>query len=58
MEEGREMLLFMKTPGRLAPRLRARILELHSYETPEILEFHADSGLPAYMDWVARSCEE
>ena len=57
-EESREMLLLMKAPGQLVPRLRERIVELHSYEVPEVLEFHADSGLAAYMAWVAKSCEQ
>ncbi len=56
-EESREMMLVMKTEGRTAAALRARIVELHSYEVPEILEFHADSGLEGYMDWVPKSCE-
>ena len=56
-EESREMMLLMKTEGRSAAALRARIVELHSYEVPEVLEFHADSGLEAYMDWVSKCCE-
>lgn len=56
-EESQEMLLFMKAPTSLLPKLRERIVELHSYEVPEVLEFHADSGLAAYADWVAKSCE-
>ena len=56
VEESREMMLVMKTASELAPRLRERITELHSYSVPEILEFHADSGLPAYLAWVAASC--
>ena len=56
VERAEEMLLMMKTAGRLAGRLRERIVELHSYDVPEVLEFHADSGLPAYLDWVGESC--
>jgi len=56
IEEAREVMLVVKTAGPLAAKVRQRIVELHSYEVPEVLEFHADSGLPAYLDWVASSC--
>ncbi len=56
VEEAREMLLLMKTSGPLAAKLRARVEQLHSYDCPEVLEFHADSGLPAYMAWVCDVC--
>lgn len=55
IETGREILLLMKTPRELTGQLRARIVELHEYEVPEVLEFEAD-GLPAYLQWVAREC--
>lgn len=58
LEQAQEMLLVMKTAGPVAERLRQRIAELHSYDVPEVLEFHADSGLPAYLSWVAQSCGE
>ena len=32
--------------------VRARILELHPYEVPEILAFTVDDGSPAYLDWL------
>ena len=57
-EESCEILLLMKTPTSLLPKLRERIALLHSYEAPEVLEFHADSGLGTYMEWVAKSCEQ
>jgi len=57
LEESQEILLFMKTSTSLVDRLRDRVVELHSYDVPEILEFRADSGLAAYTDWVAKSCE-
>lgn len=56
IEESGEILLLMKTSGVTRSALRRRILDLHSYSVPEILEFEADSGLPAYFGWVAESC--
>ncbi|MEM7202000.1 MAG: divalent-cation tolerance protein CutA [Planctomycetota bacterium] len=56
VEESREVLLVLKTTVAATPALRQRIGELHSYDVPEVLEFHADGGLPAYLQWVAESC--
>ena len=55
--ESSEILLVMKTWSPVAAKLRRRISELHSHDVPEVLEFHADSGLAAYMTWVASSCD-
>ena len=55
-EESTEMLLLMKTTDAARARLRRRIDELHSYSVPEVLEFGADGGLPAYLAWVAAVC--
>jgi periplasmic divalent cation tolerance protein len=57
IEEGREMLLLIKTTAGKKSALRRRIVDLHSYSVPEVLEFAVDSGLPAYLGWVADSCE-
>ena len=57
IEEGSEILLVLKTETSRFARLRDRIAELHSYDVPEVLEFRADSGLPAYLSWVAESCQ-
>ena len=56
IEEQAETLLLMKTTDGLRERLRERISELHSYSVPEVLEFGADGGLPAYLGWVAMNC--
>lgn len=56
-EESREMMLVMKTARDSVSALRTRIVELHTYEVPEVLEFHADSGLEGYMNWVSKCCE-
>ena len=56
IEEAQEMLLLMKSTSALAPRLRARVAELHSYDVPEVLEFAAAAGLEPYLAWVRESC--
>ncbi len=48
-----EVLMVMKTTRPALAELRERLQEWHSYEVPELLVFAADSGLPAYLSWVA-----
>ena len=52
VEEASETLLVCKTRTSLLPALQNRVRELHSYDCPEVLTFHADGGLPAYLAWV------
>lgn len=50
-----EVLLIAKTTAGVAPRLQARIAELHPYAVPEVLLLPAVGGLPAYLDWIRAS---
>lgn len=50
-----EVMLLIKTTDARYPALRARLMELHPYELPELLVVQPDSGLPAYMQWVEDS---
>lgn len=56
--EENEVLLVMKTRSSLFPFLMQRVLELHSYEVPEIVAFPVAQGLPAYLDWVLENTLE
>lgn len=51
-----EAVVFFKTTGLQAPRLRRRIMELHPYETPAIVSIkpEEDGSNLAFVDWVAR----
>lgn len=55
VEEAVEVLLLIKTRSDLVPALRKRIVELHPYQVPEVLEFAASGGLQAWLDWVGSS---
>jgi len=44
--------LIIKTRRAAWPNLHARILELHSDETPEILALPVADGFPAYLAWL------
>jgi periplasmic divalent cation tolerance protein len=55
VETAEEFLLLIKTAkGRFAG-LRAAILELHSYDVPEIIALPIVEGSQAYLDWIAES---
>ena len=47
-----EQLLVLKTTAAAAPALRARLVELHPYQVPEVLELAVSDGLPGYLQWL------
>lgn len=47
-----EVLVLMKTRKELYPELEKTLLELHPYETPEILFVDAEHGSAAYLAWI------
>ncbi len=53
-----EVLLLIKTTADRLPALRARLVELHPYELPELVAVEAVAGLPAYLDWVVTETRE
>ena len=55
VERAREVVLMIKTRGTLAKRLERRVLELHPYETPEILVLPVASGEKRYLAWIEES---
>ncbi len=55
LESAGEALLVVKTTAAAAPQLRERIVALHPYEVPEVLELAVAGGLPAYLAWLVDS---
>jgi len=55
LQEDDEVLCLIKTRPAVFERARARLLELHPYEVPEIIGFTVDDGSPAYLDWLKKS---
>ena len=55
LEEGREVLLLIKSRAALSKRLTARVKELHSYSVPEVVTIPIASGNPDYLRWVRES---
>jgi periplasmic divalent cation tolerance protein len=50
-----ELMLVIKTLDSELEAVRATILELHTYELPEILAFPGVRGEPRFYDWIG-SC--
>ncbi|HEX6307013.1 MAG TPA: divalent-cation tolerance protein CutA [Longimicrobiales bacterium] len=53
-----EVLIVLKTTRVAAPRLIARVKELHPYDVPEVLALPVTAGLDAYTAWVAASVHD
>ncbi|GAB2553010.1 divalent-cation tolerance protein CutA [Rhodanobacter koreensis] len=51
----REELLLIKTTTGCFDALKARLLQLHPYELPELIAIPVEHGHSAYMDWVRQS---
>ncbi|WP_030238919.1 divalent-cation tolerance protein CutA [Streptomyces sp. NRRL S-350] len=52
VRDSAEWRIDLKTRAELAERLAARIAELHSYDTPEVVGVPVVTGSTAYLDWV------
>lgn len=53
MREDAEFMLHMKIRASDYAAAQALVLQLHRYDTPEILRIDVADGAPAYLDWVA-----
>ncbi len=51
----KEFLLMIKTTKKRFAALRAAIVELHSYDVPEIIALPVVEGSRAYLEWIAES---
>lgn len=55
VESATETLLLLKTSAERLADLEARLLALHSYQTPEFLVLPVESGSRGYLEWLAAS---
>ena len=53
IEDASEVLLLIKTRLERLPEVETLIRRTHSYELPEIVVLPVESGLPAYLGWIA-----
>jgi periplasmic divalent cation tolerance protein len=54
IQDDNEVLVLLKTHRRHYERLKARILQLHPYDVPEVIALPVEQGHQAYLDWIAR----
>ncbi len=57
LERADETLVLFKTTRARYPEFQARLNLLHPYEVPEIVSSNVADGLPAYLEWVRKSCD-
>ena len=55
IEDEPEFLLLIKTSASQLGRLERRVIELHSYEVPEVLALAPSGGSAAYLGWLLES---
>ena len=55
VERADEVLVSIKTRAALFEAVRARVRELHSYETPEVVLLPIEAGDADYLAWMAQS---
>lgn len=49
-----EVLLLIKTTRERFEALRARLVELHPYDVPEVVALDIADGHPPYLNWIAQ----
>jgi len=57
IDEASEFLVFMKSHKNLFEKLSERIIEIHSYEVPEIIALPIIKGSPTYLKWLSDSLQ-
>ena len=55
VSQDREQQLVIKTTTASLNALEARLRQLHPYDLPEFIVFHASGGSDAYLSWVIES---
>ena len=53
LQDENEVLVLLKTRQARFEKLKARILELHPYDVPEVIAIPVEQGHGAYLDWIA-----
>ena len=55
VEDAEEILLVIKSRKGKWEQLRDRVLQLHSYEVPELIALPIEAGHSAYLEWIDAS---
>ena len=57
IDEENEVLVLMKSHKNLFERLSKRVMEIHSYDVPEIIALPIIEGAPPYLGWLKTSLQ-
>ena len=49
-----EVLLIAKTKDKLFEKLKRRVIDLHSYEVPEVIALPILAGFEKYLNWIEK----
>lgn len=52
VEDNAECLLILKTDRSAFDELKTRVLSLHPYDVPEVLQLEVADGHLPYLDWI------
>lgn len=52
-----ECMIIAKTTAARFAELKAKILELHSYDCPEVVAVNIDDGNEPYLQWIAEETQ-
>ncbi|MCA1789127.1 MAG: divalent-cation tolerance protein CutA [Thioalkalivibrio sp.] len=55
VERATEIVMMIKSTAEGFDRLCTRVLELHPYDAPEVVELAVRDGDARYLDWVRKS---
>ena len=55
VQDDSEVLLVIKTRAELFDQLKDRVIELHSYDVPEVIALDILNGSSDYLSWISES---
>jgi periplasmic divalent cation tolerance protein len=55
INDDREFLLLLKTRADLFEQVRARLVSMHPYKCPEIVQLRVEAGHEPYLAWLTSS---
>jgi len=57
IDEENEFLVLMKSHKNIFERISERVMEIHSYDVPEIIALPIIEGSQSYLDWLETSLQ-
>lgn len=57
IERSQELLLIIKTHANRYTELEQKLVELHPYDTPEVIALPIAHGLADYLSWIGKSTQ-